>query len=408
MRKLFISMVLLMSLVPMAHAEVTDISTLNNVVYIEPVSFPAGTQYALSVKMKNTSLCESFDFSLYLPDGCTVTSVNASESRKADGADVDCSFAQKPEGYYQVIAANKSGATFVGHEGEILLVTVETGRDMPLGTYPVYLKDVSITDDEVYTIYPGDVETSITITEPDDGYIKFNEDSSTLPAYTAGEKGNVRMTRNIKANTWSTIVLPFTLSKAKAESVFGSDVQLAEFDGFETTYDDEDVPIPSSLTIKFKTYQLANTKPVKGGKPFLIKTSKDITKIEATECTLADAVTPTNGSDPEYELAGKFTGSLVKTKVPEDGLFLSDNKFWYSTGKTNIKAFRGWFELGAVLDKETDFEVKMLVMVDDDPTMVEGISTDVPQGTIYDLSGRKLEKVPQKGIYLINGKKILK
>jgi len=410
MRKLFISMVLLMSLVPMAHAEVTDISTLNNVVYIEPVSFPAGTQYALSVKMKNTSLCESFDFSLYLPDGCTVTSVNASESRKADGADVDCSFAQKPEGYYQVIAANKSGATFVGHEGEILLVTVETGRDMPLGTYPVYLKDVSITDDEVYTIYPGDVETSITITEPDDGRIHFDETSATLPTYTAGEKGDVSMTRTIKANEWSTLVLPFNLTKANANAIFGSDVQFAMFDGYTIDYgDDEENVTPLGITINFTSYTIPARGNLAGGTPVLIKTTKAITKpFELDNVTLTEEVKEVIKNDPDYSFPGIFKSTLVKTKVPADGLFLSDNKFWYSNGKTTIKAFRGWFELGAVLDKETDFGVKMYVMVDDDPTMVEGISTDVPQGTIYDLSGRKLEKVPQKGIYLINGKKILK
>ena len=57
---------------------------------------------------------------------------------------------------------------------------------------------------------------TVTIGEPDDGRIKFNETSTTLPAYTAGEKGNVTMKRTIKANQWSTIVLPFTLTKSKA------------------------------------------------------------------------------------------------------------------------------------------------------------------------------------------------
>ena len=398
----------------------TDISGISNVIYIQPFEVEQGsTNYAMSIKMKNTADIRGFQFDLVLPDGVSpvvedgVILCGLNKERSPQNAlgtlyhTIEAS--RQDDGSYRFLCGSQQEKTFLGNDGEVAVVYVNIASDMATGDYPVILKNIKLTETDISKFYETELlESTVTITEAGDDYIKFNEDSSTLPAYTAGEKGNVRMTRNIKANTWSTIVLPFTLSKAKAESVFGSDVQLAEFDGFETTYDDEDVPIPSSLTIKFKTYQLANTKPVKGGKPFLIKTSKDITKIEATECTLADAVTPTNGSDPEYELAGKFTGSLVKTKVPEDGLFLSDNKFWYSTGKTNIKAFRGWFELGAVLDKETDFEVKMLVMVDDDPTMVEGISTDVPQGAIYDLSGRKLEKVPQKGIYLINGKKILK
>lgn len=408
MRKLFISMVLLMSPVSMTHAEVTDISTLSNVVYIEPVSFPAGTQYALSVKMKNTSLCESFDFHLYLPDGCTVSSVNVSDLRKAEGAEIDCSFAQKPEGYYQVIAANKSGTTFVGHEGEILLVTVETGRDMTLGTYPVFLKNISITDDEVYTIYPADVETSITITEPGDGRIHFDETSTTLPTYTADERGNVTMTRTIKANTWSTIVLPFNLTKTNATSAFGSGVQMAKFSGFEVDYgDDEDNITPLGITINFTSYSIPARGNLPGGTPILIKTTEDIDEpIVLDNVTLTNGITAETAVD-EWGTSGKFTGTLVKTKVPADGLFLNGNKFWYSTGETAIKAFRGWFELGAVLDKETDFGVKMYVFVDDEATHIDGLDSEQPTEDVYDLMGRKVSKPNHKGVYIVGGKKVL-
>ena len=45
----------------------------------------------------------------------------------------------------------------------------------------------------------------------------------------------------------------------------------------------------------------------------------------------------------------------------------NDNeKFWYSVGKTNIKAFRCWFELGAVLGSETDFGARVFLNVVDE------------------------------------------
>jgi hypothetical protein len=218
------------------------------------------------------------------------------------------------------------------------------------------------------------------------------------------------MTRTIKANEWSTLVLPFNLTKANANAIFGNDVQFAMFNGYAIDYgDDEENVTPLGITINFISYTIPARGNLAGGTPVLIKTTKAITDtIKIDNVTLTEGVKEVIKNDSDYSFPGIFKSTLVKTKVPADGLFLSDNKFWYSNGKTTIKAFRGWFELGAVLDKETDFGVKMYVMVDDDPTMVEGISTDVPQGAIYDLSGRKLEKVPQKGIYLINGKKILK
>ncbi len=256
----------------------------------------------------------------------------------------------------------------------------------------------------------GAVTFDVTVGEPDDGRIHFNETSATLPTYTAGEKGNVSMTRTIKANEWSTLVLPFNLTKANANAIFGNDVQFAMFNGYAIDYgDDEENVTPLGITINFISYTIPARGNLAGGTPVLIKTTKAITDtIKIDNVTLTEGVKEVIKNDSDYSFPGIFKSTLVKTKVPADGLFLSDNKFWYSNGKTTIKAFRGWFELGAVLDKETDFGVKMYVMVDDDPTMVEGISTDVPQGAVYDLSGRKLEKVPQKGIYLINGKKILK
>ena len=182
------------------------------------------------------------------------------------------------------------------------------------------------------------------------------------------------MKRTINPGVWSTIVLPFTLTKAKAEAAFGSDVQLAEFSGISTEYTDEDDVTPDAIVMKFSTYTMTARKGMTGGNLYLIKTSKEVETIEADDATLTTDVNNVEKSD-EWETNGWFKGSFVKTVVPEDGLFLNDNKFWYSTGKTNIKAFRGWFELNAVLDKETDFGAKVFLDIDDEPTNIEGIET---------------------------------
>ena len=143
-------------------------------------------------------------------------------------------------------------------------------------------------------------------------------------------------------------------------------------------------------------------KGMTGGKPFLIRTGKDIDSFEADDVTLVGSVTDVSKTD-EFETEGKFTGTFVKTVVPADGLFINNETFYYSTGKTAIKAFRGWFDLGAVLDKETDFEVKMFI--DGFETKVEGVSVRDAAGTIYDLSGRKVTRPQKSGVYIVNGKK---
>jgi hypothetical protein len=105
-----------------------------------------------------------------------------------------------------------------------------------------------------------------------------------------------------------------------------------------------------------------------------------------------------------------LTGTFVKTKIPEDGLFLSGNQFWYSTGNTTVKAFRCWFELGAVLDKETDFGARvMLNFMDDESTGISAI-TDYKQesNAYYNLSGQRVESLKRKGLYIRDGKKVIK
>jgi hypothetical protein len=136
-----------------------------------------------------------------------------------------------------------------------------------------------------------------------------------------------------------------------------------------------------------------------------LMTSEDIEGFEADEVTMVSEVTDVSAADGD-NTSGKFTGTLVASKVPADGLFISGEKFWYSTGATNIKAFRCWFESGAVLDKETDFGVKMFIHHAGDETGIEEVTPGNGQQTIYDLAGRRVEKAG-KGIYIINNKKVL-
>ena len=96
----------------------------------------------------------------------------------------------------------------------------------------------------------------------------------------------------------------------------------------------------------------------------------------------------------------------MKTIIPLDGLFISNNQFWYSEGNQPVNAFRGWFELGAVLDKETDFSVKMAILVDGEETAVDDLVPATTKSTVYDLGGRKVQEPNKRGVYIVNGKKV--
>ena len=374
---------------------------------VNDVTVPEGKSATLEVQLNNTTNeCAGFQFLLTTADG--VTASNPTKGSRLASGFTTPQLSEK-DGGYQLLSYNTDVVPATGTSGAIAYITLtEDGSHEVGATINASLTECKITDTEGHSIALGDVNFTITIGEP---RILFDENSEVLPSYTAGEKDNVRMTRTIKAGEWSTIVLPFTLTKVKAEEAFGSDVQLAVFTGFETEYADEDDLTPDAIAIKCEAYTMTAKKGMAGGTPYLIKTKKDIESFEADDATLIDAVTDVTGKD-EYDTSGKFTGTFVKDKIPNDGLFLSGNKFWYSTGKTNVKAFRAWFELGAVLDKETDFGSKIRLVMNDEATGIVDVGAEsrIADG-VYTLQGvdlgqKDVQSLP-KGIYIVNGKKVV-
>ena len=423
MKKIVLSaMVLCLFQTQALMAQDTDISGIENVIYIAPQTADAGSQYTLSVSMKNSVPIRGFQFNLYLPEGVTVakntsgkirTSLTAARLPEDDEHTVTA--AEQPDGSILFLCGSQYDETFTGTDGEILTVIVEVASGMEEGDYVIALRNIELTETDISQYYDVEEVLSTLTVASSDGRIHFDENSMTQPAYTAGEKGDVTMKRTIKKGVWSTLVLPFNLTRSMATSLFGSDVEFAQYSGFEVDYgDDEENITPLGITIKFSSYSIPARGNLAGGTPVLIRVNapQEITTIEADNVTLTSGVNDVNIGD-EYGTAGKFTGTLVKTKVPADGLFLSDNNFWYSTGKTNIKAFRGWFELDAVLGKETEFGAKVRFVIDDVPTAIEDMNIDLADGAVYTVQGLLVGKNVEwetlpGGIYIVNGRKVLK
>ena len=394
----------------------TDISSMDNVVYMNPVTVAAGSQQTLSICMKNTVGIQTVQFDMILPEGIRVAldeegfemfslSTARTTARKMDSF----SGVTISDGHYRVLINSTKGNTFDGTDGEIVQVVVNVASTVQQGDYPITFKEIVLVDTGSNGFETEFVQTTLTVSGVDDGRIHFDETSTALPNYAPGDKELVTIARTIKKDQWSTLVLPFNLTRAVAYEVFGNDVQFAKFDGFEVDYgEDEENITPLGILVKFISYTIPARGNLAGGTPVLIKVSDNITSIEPEdEVTLTNTVTDVEKVD-EYNTAGKFTASLVKTVVPEDGLFITDEQFWYSVGKTNIKGFRGWFELDAVLGEETDFGANIRFVVNDatDIHDIEQEGVKANEGW-YTLDGRKLSGKPaQKGIYIQNGKKV--
>ena len=121
-----------------------------------------------------------------------------------------------------------------------------------------------------------------------------------------------------------------------------------------------------------------------------------------------------------YSLRGTFDMIDNQTAHELNAYVLKSDGKWYLVGndteahrKAYIPAYRAFLLLnGGHNSREAvlDMELENMDATGIDEPEIESIKTIDSDGTenIYDLSGRKLQKIPDSGIYIMNGKKIMK
>lgn len=127
----------------------TDISTLDNVIYVEHFEGRIGRTMDIPVKVKNTYDFRGFQFTMELPEGATINSWELSTNRLPEGATISNKMAtQKIEGNKIQVACslNYGDAIFTGNDGEIAAVNVTFSEDMEVGEYPINLTACDISD----------------------------------------------------------------------------------------------------------------------------------------------------------------------------------------------------------------------------------------------------------------------
>ena len=150
----------------------TDISELDNTIYIGNVDGYTGRQITLSINMKNTIDAEGFQFDLYLPTGITFAKDTnnrpiASLSTMRTTAEKTNSFstAIQPNGALRVIAASTNGSVISGNDGEVAKVVVNISSEMAEGDYSLILRDITISAHNNAGSYDVDmVKSTISIT----------------------------------------------------------------------------------------------------------------------------------------------------------------------------------------------------------------------------------------------------
>lgn len=385
--------------------DVTDISTLDNVIYVEPFTVAANSTYTMSVKMKNTVVAEGFGFDLVLPEGITVAtdqdgfplaslSTERTTANKTNNFNADF----KLDGTLNVQAYSSNGSSISGNDGEVAKIVLNIGANVAQGTYPIYIRNIAISDVNATSHRTDEVETAVTVTEASEYDVVLDEDNTA--EFDDAENVNVLVKRTIVADVWNTIVLPFSMTAEQVTAAFGTGVKLADFSAWEVDGDNVKV-----------TFTTDGITAIEANHPYLIKVPTGLTEFTVDGVDIAASRTSKGKLDEAYvevkngKKTGYFTGNYKVRDVPVNALFLSDNALWFCTGSNSIKAFRAYFELDGV---EYTAGARLTFSVDDSGLtgITERSYNNSDSDRVFNLQGLPVT-APAKGIYIINGKKTI-
>lgn len=291
--------------------------------------------------------------------------------------------------------------------GTLINIPLTVSDDVTVGdTYTVKLKGMEFGRMGETPYRPDDITFTIQIGEPIASVV-LDETATTAPT-SSGVAVNVTVNRSVKANTWSTLCLPFDMTTAQVKEAFGDDVKLASFNSWSFT---GTAPNVDAITLNFSsaTAITANT-------PCLIKVPNAITSFEVknVEITVDDAECAQTYSVGSGKNKKNYTctmfGTYIAGTTDAGDLFLSGNTFYVSNGTTPIKGYRATFYFGdniTLPSAASTARVNLSFVDDNESTSIDQIDFSVSKDNLYyDLQGRPIA-TPTKGLYIVNGKKVV-
>lgn len=220
-------------------------------------------------------------------------------------------------------------------------------------------------------------------------------DNSTILSNNNGAYADVTLKdRTISSGYWNTLCLPFDVTVAQLKTAIGNSVQVNVLS--DASYAD------GTLTINFAPL-IAETKSIPAGTPFIVKgATKSSPKFEGV--TIKNITNDVVSSNVTFK--GTYSNTSLEANNQNIRFFGSNNKLYYPGGNGfTLGANRAYF----VIDNGTEVKNFILNFGDeDDATAIMTIDNEqqATEGAIYNIAGQRISKM-QKGINIVNGKKIL-
>ena len=230
-----------------------------------------------------------------------------------------------------------------------------------------------------------------------DPVVTLDETSESYSAPSIGTPGSaeVHLKRTFSANSWNSLCVPFAISDDEVKTQFGNDAKVAEFTGATAT-----------------TLEFSSCTGIEAGKPYLVYIPKGATQTEFTfKGVTAFASQPTDveqqGSANEKTT---FRGYFHKSTAPKGSYVLRKNLVYHLVSDMDIKGFRA-----VLIDGTATQRVFTQWSLDGTTTGIGNIDATVIQRfNVYNTNGQmvrhaatSLDDLPH-GVYIVNGKKVIK
>lgn len=230
-----------------------------------------------------------------------------------------------------------------------------------------------------------------------DPVVTLDEKSESYSTPSIGTTGSaeVHLTRTFSANSWNSLCVPFAISEAEVKTQFGNDAKVAEFTGATAT-----------------TLEFSSCTGIEAGKPYLVYIPEGATQTKFTfKGVTAFASQPTDveqqGSTNEKTT---FHGYFYKSTAPKGSYVLRKNLVYHLVSDMAIKGFRA-----VLIDGTATQRVFTQWSLDGTTTGIGNIDATVIQRyNVYNTNGQmvrhaatSLDDLPH-GVYIVNGKKVIK
>lgn len=146
--------------------EGTDISQLDNAIYIEPFVAKVGENTQMEICLKNAEAATAYVFDLVLPEGITVATNDKGKyidelSDRHD--DHTRTINYKGENTYSLSTLSGNSEELTGNDGAIRLVTIAVSDNMAEGNYAIDIKNASYSKPDGTLVSLPDVRAVVTV-----------------------------------------------------------------------------------------------------------------------------------------------------------------------------------------------------------------------------------------------------